>query len=99
MKGFNMSALDAKIEAAEQRLKQLKEQAKKRKQAEAAKSRAKARKDDTRRKILIGSMYLDNIKENGENKNRLLTALDNYLTRDDDRALFDLPASPKTNNQ
>ena len=94
-----MSALDAKIEAAEQRLKQLKEQAKKRKQAETAKAKAKARKDDTRRKILIGSMYLDNIKENGENKNKLLTALDNYLTRDDDSALFDLPASPKTNNQ
>lgn len=50
------------------------------------------RKKDTRRKILIGSMVLAKKKE-GNDKwwAEWLSALDNYLEKDRDRALFGLP--------
>lgn len=52
------------------------------------------RKADTRRKILVGSYYL----ERAERENRmeeLKRAMDRYLTRNLDRALFDLPPLPE----
>lgn len=58
---------------------------------QAAESRTKQahRKQDTRRKILVGSYYLDQAQK--ENKladiNKLM---DDYLTRDSDRKLFEL---------
>lgn len=49
----------------------------------------KERKFDTRRKILIGSYYLDKaIKEN--KLDEIKNLMDKYLTRDSDRKLFDL---------
>lgn len=59
-----------------------------------ARHNQRQRKADTRRKILVGSYYL----EQAERENRmeeLKRALDKYLTRDLDRALFDLPPLPK----
>ncbi len=59
---------------------------------QAAESRNKQaeRKQDTRRKILIGSYYFDKAqKENNlEDIKKLMNV---YLTRDSDRKLFDLP--------
>jgi hypothetical protein len=54
----------------------------------------KRRQDDTRRKILVGAMYLDCFKDDEEKMNRLKQRLDSYLTKDHDRALFDLPPLP-----
>ena len=52
------------------------------------------RKKDTRRKILIGAYYLE--KANKANAmDSLRKAMNGYLTRDDDRALFGLPPIPK----
>ena len=51
---------------------------------------AKERKDDTRRKILVGSMMLERVKDNPTTRPALLSDLDAYLDRDRDRALFDL---------
>ncbi len=64
---------------------------------QAAESRNKQaeRKQDTRRKILIGSYYFDKAqKEN--NLQEIKKLMDGYLTRHSDRKLFDLPlkASP-----
>lgn len=53
------------------------------------------RKDDARRKILIGAYVLD--KYNSENKfDELIHELDQFLFRPTDRILFDLP--PRVEN-
>ena len=50
---------------------------------------SKERKDNTRRKILIGSYYLDQANKNNS-FNDIVKLMDSYLTRDSDRMLFDL---------
>ena len=85
----NTESLDKKIEVQLEKLKQLKAQ----KQAVEARERAKLkeqeRKDDTRRKILLGS-YLIKKMENEANKEKILAELNEYLTEDRDRQLFNL---------
>ena len=82
--------LEKKIEAQLEKLKKLKA----RKQAIEARERSKQkeqeRKDDTRRKILLGS-YLIKKMQNEANKEKILAELNEYLTEDRDRQLFDLP--------
>lgn len=52
---------------------------------------------DTRRKILAGALILDIISKDESAKNKFMPQLDKYLTRDDDRALFNLtPLSKET---
>ena len=81
--------LEKKIEAQLEKLKQLKA----RKQAIEARERTKQkeqqRKDDTRRKILLGS-YLIKKMQNEANKEKILAELNEYLTEDRDRKLFNL---------
>lgn len=50
---------------------------------------------DTRRKILAGALILDIMEKDEAAKNRFMVQLDKYLTRDDDRALFDLKSLSK----
>ena len=81
--------LEKKIEAQLEKLKQLKA----RKQAIEARERSKQkeqeRKDDTRRKILLGS-YLIKKMQNEANKEKILAELNEYLTEERDRKLFNL---------
>ena len=81
--------LEKKIEDQLEKLKQLKA----RKQAIEARERSKQkeqeRKDDTRRKILLGS-YLIKKMQNEANKEKILAELNEYLTEERDRKLFDL---------
>lgn len=83
--------LEKKIEAQLEKLKQLKA----RKQAIEARERSKQkeqeRKDDTRRKILLGSYLVKKMQANEANKEKILADLNDYLTEDRDRKLFDLP--------
>ena len=83
--------LEKKIEAQLEKLKQLKA----RKQAIEARERSKQkeqeRKDDTRRKILLGSYLIKKMQSNEANKEKILAELNEYLTEDRDRQLFDLP--------
>lgn len=60
---------------------------------QAIKSRetAQARKDDTRRKVLVGSLVLNAVKMNENQRLWLDSILDNGLKRDDERALFNMP--------
>ena len=53
------------------------------------------RKDDTRRKILAGSYFLDRTKKDSAFE-ELAAKLDGFLVRDSDRKLFDLPCLKKT---
>ena len=82
-------SLDQRIAKQEERLKQLKAQ----KQAVDAREKKKIteqqRKDDTRRKILLGS-YLLKKMENEANKEKILDEMNEYLTEDRDRKLFNL---------
>lgn len=54
----------------------------------------KDRTEDTRRKILIGAMMLGKMQASHEMDEKMRQQLDAYLTRTDERKLFDLP--PKT---
>ena len=82
-----MELKSKKLTDLEKKIEQLKAQA----AAEAAKLKAKAKKDDTRRKILIGAYYLQKAEEDGTMPS-LVKKLDPFLTRIADRALFNLPA-------
>ena len=86
----NTEILDKKIQAQIEKLKQLKAQ----KQAVEARDRAKLkeqdRKDDTRRKILLGSYLIKKMNDNEANKEKILAELNEYLTEDRDRKLFNL---------
>ncbi len=51
--------------------------------------KSKERKRDTRRKILIGSYFLDKAREE-DSLDEIIGEMDTYLMRDSDRVLFDL---------
>lgn len=86
--------LDERITTLETKLKQLKaRQARIEARKKALLSR-RARKDDTRRKILIGATILARVDRHELDHADLEAWLDTHLTRTDDRALFELP--PKT---
>ena len=49
----------------------------------------KSRKQDTRRKILIGSYYIDKAKKENS-MDTIIAAMDKFLKRETDRVLFNL---------
>ncbi len=64
-------------------------------QQKEARLKSSMRKMDTRKKILIGSYFLDNaIKENKWDEIKSL--MDKYLKRNSDRSLFDLELLPES---
>ncbi|MBF7686470.1 mobilization protein [Acinetobacter sp. B10A] len=81
--------LDEKIEQQTEKLKQLKAQKQAIEAREKIKQKEQDRKDDTRRKILLGSYLLKKMK-NETNKEKILADLDEYLTENRDRILFGL---------
>jgi len=93
-----MASFEEKIAAAEKRAQ---EAAKQVKQLKAKRDMVEARKlqsllkgqrsEDTRRKILVGALVLDMMEHDESTRQRFMDRLDKYLTRADDRALFQLP--------
>ena len=75
-----------KIEDLEKKIEQLKAQ----KAAEEAKIRAREKKDDTRRKILVGAYFMDQAERAGTMPD-LIKKIDQFLVRKKDRELFGLP--------
>jgi hypothetical protein len=59
-----------------------------------ARENKKKRRDDTRRKILVGAAVLDEAETNVSYKNALYDLLARFLSRTDDRALFGFPPLP-----
>ena len=59
-------------------------------QAAEARSKQSERKQDTRRKILVGSYFLDQAVQQDQME-EIKQKMDVYLKRDSDRMLFDLP--------
>ena len=83
-------SLEQKIAKQEERLKQLKAQKQAIEAREKKKITEQKRKDDTRRKILLGSMMLKKFEDEIE-KQKILADLNEYLTENRDRLLFNLP--------
>ena len=80
------------VTTASQLLKLKEQRAKLEARIQAIEARAKQdeRKKDTRRKILVGSYYLEQVIQNNQ-MDDLKKKLDSFLTRNSDRRLFDLP--------
>ena len=89
--GNRMVKLDERISSLETRLKQLKTRQARLDARKRALASRRARKDDTRRKILVGAIVLTRVEHGQLPESELRTWLDAALTRPDDRALFDLP--------
>lgn len=88
------AGIEDKIKALEEKLKQAKAQKAKieaRKKAIEAKVQ---RSQDTRRKVLAGAMVFEMMERDEATRQRFMERLDKYLTRADDRALFDLQVMP-----
>ena len=82
--------IEKKIEAQLEKLKQLKAQKQAIEAREKTKQKEQERKDDTRRKILLGSYLIKKMNANEANKEKILAELNEYLTEDRDRQLFNL---------
>jgi len=82
--------IENKIEAQLEKLKQLKAQKQAIDAREKMKQKEQERKDDTRRKILLGSYLIKKMNANEANKEKILVDLNEYLTEDRDRFLFGL---------
>lgn len=90
-----MPTIDQQIEALQKKLKQAKARKARADARLKAAEKKRTRQQDTRRKILAGSMVLDMMERDEQTRSRIIDRLDKHLTRDDDRALFDLPLLPK----
>ena len=86
--------LDERITGLEEKLKQLKTRQARIDARKRALLSRRERKDDTRRKILIGATILARIDRHELDRADLQAWLDAHLIRADDRALFDLPSLP-----
>ncbi len=73
------------------RLLQQQERLKAQIQKEESKTKKQNRKDDTRRKILIGAVVMEAIKKDDVMSSQIKKLLAGNLTRDNDRKLFELP--------
>ena len=87
---MKVETIEQQIAKNEERLKQLKAQKQAVLAREKARQKAQDRKDDTRRKILLG-LYLLNKMEDEAEKEKILAGINEYLTEDRDRKLFNLP--------
>ena len=56
-----------------------------------AREATQKRKEDTRRKILLGALVMEMMSKGELDRNKLMNQLDDFLTREIDRKLFDLP--------
>ena len=94
-----IAAAEERAKAAAKRLRQLKSR-----QQDQEKRRVYAltkgdRLADTRRKILVGAMVLQDAERDTQIRENIQARLNTYLTRDDDRALFGLPAQQQPSQQ
>jgi hypothetical protein len=91
-----IAELDERRAKVEGKLKREREAITRAKRREQANILNQNRKEDTRRKILIGALRFDDIDklpkdDQAAEKRRLKEQMNRYLTRKDDRALFGLP--------
>ena len=68
-------------------------------QKERNKQSQQKRKEDTRRKILLGALMVEMMKKGELDEKKILKRLDVFLTKDIDRKLFDFPAPNQQNKR
>lgn len=90
---MSLNSLDEKIAKQVEHLRQLKAQKQAIISREKKKITAQQRKDDTRRKILIGSCMLKITEDDEQARAKLIAQMDRYLVEERDRKLFDLSLS------
>jgi hypothetical protein len=88
-----MGKIDERISTLETRLKQLKAQQVRAASRQRALEARRSRKEEVRRKVLVGAIVLDRVEREKFSKAELLAWLDEGLTRPEDRALFELPGA------
>ena len=87
-----MSRLDEQIATVQERLKQLKARQLRVVARQRALESRRDRKADTRRRILVGAIVLAKVEQGQFDQAQLRGWLDEELTREEDRKLFDLAA-------
>ncbi len=60
-------------------------------QKERNKQSQQQRKEDTRRKILLGALMIEMMKKGELDEKKIMKRLSGFLSKDIDRKLFDLP--------
>ena len=85
-----MANISGQIDALEQRLKQLKAKQQRSEARRRSLESRRTRRDDLRRKILVGAVVLAKVEQGGLQQATLDEWLDAALTRVDDRELFGL---------
>ena len=88
--------LDERISGLEEKLRQLKTRQARLDARKRALFSRRERKDDTRRKILLGATVMARVQHRELDQAVVKGWLDAALTRADDRALFDLPTAPSS---
>ena len=68
-------------------------------QKERNKQSQQKRKEDTRRKILLGSLMMDLMKKGELEEKKIMKRLDGFLTKETDRKLFDCPITNEDSKQ
>lgn len=86
-----IAELDAKRAKVEEKHRAEKEAIVRAKRREQAKILNQRRKDDTRRKILIGAAIQHLVEQGRWNSEKVERLMNSYLDKDQDRELFDLP--------
>lgn len=64
-----------------------------------AREQQQERKNETRRKVLVGAWMMGKVQSGEWPEQKLIEAMDSYLERDHDRALFGLPPKQKQQPQ
>ena len=102
---MSINALNEKIEKQLEKLNQLKAQKQAIEAREKKKISEQQRKEETRKKILLGSYLLNKLEKLNKMKNeeeeekQILAELNEYLTEDRDRKLFNMLPVEKSKNE
>jgi hypothetical protein len=91
-----MDKLNDRIATLEERLRELKARQHRSVARQRTVASRRERKEDTRRKILAGAWVLNQVELGALSRETLQGGLDCFLTRLDDRALFDLSCAPQS---
>lgn len=91
-----MPKLDDQISTLQQRLQLLKLRQQRTEARQRAILATRDRKADTRRKILLGGLVMEKLRQGELNQGQVTAWLDHALVRASDRSLFDLPTPTPT---
>lgn len=89
-----MPTIDERVAKLEEKLRQAKAQKAQIEARQKAASAKRERADDTRRKVLLGALVMEEAQRGDAAAGAIFKKLDGFLTRPNDRALFKLREKP-----